>query len=150
MPCLNCGSNGRENCFCEECFKDESKNPKDILPKYMQASTAYHMLGDLSRKKDVCLVTRENEKYYIGHWLDYVTNNRFVSLLFPKSECQEIKISKNRIIVRTLNSTYLFGEEDSAPNSFASSCPFGELEGMRRSLPQLGQTGFLFDTRQME
>ncbi len=113
MPCLNCGSNGRENCFCEECFKDESKNPKDILPKYMQASTAYHMLGDLSRKKDVCLVTRENEKYYIGHWLDYVTNNRFVSLLFPKSECQEIKISKNRIIVRTLNSTYLFGEENS-------------------------------------
>jgi len=79
----------------------------------MQVSTAYHMLGDLSRKKDVCLVRKENEKYYIGHWLDYVTDNRFVSLLFPKSECQEIKIPRKKLIVRTLNSTYLLGEEDS-------------------------------------
>ena len=112
MPCLKCGDEGRENCFCEKCFKDESKNATDIPSKYMQASTAFHMLGDLSREKDVCLVVKENEKYYIGHWLDSVTGRGFVGLLFPKSECREIKTPKGSLVVKTRNSTYLLGEED--------------------------------------
>ena len=111
MPCLKCGDEGRENCFCEKCFKDESKNATDITPKYMQASTAFHMLGDLSRKEDSCLVTKENEKYYIGHWLDSATGRGFVGLLFPKSECRKIIISKKSLIIKTRNSTYLLGEE---------------------------------------
>ena len=111
MPCLKCGDEGRENCFCEKCFKDESKNATDIPPKYMKASTAFHMLGDLSRKEDSCLVTKENEKYYIGHWLDSATGRGFVGLLFPKSECRKIIIPKGSFVVKTRNSTYLLGEE---------------------------------------
>ncbi|HET9135136.1 MAG TPA: hypothetical protein VFO76_00755 [Candidatus Kapabacteria bacterium] len=62
-----------------------TKRPLDH--KYMIASEAYHLLGELSRTEDLCHVNAETDNYYVGMW---VTGFGFFNVLFPKDTTREL------------------------------------------------------------
>lgn len=62
-----------------------TKNPLDH--KYMIASEAYHLLGELSRKEDLCHIYGETDNYYVGSW---VTGFGFFNVLFPKDTTRDL------------------------------------------------------------
>lgn len=56
--------------------------------KYMMATKAIHMLGDISRDTaDLCIVRDEDADNYIGEW---VTGYGFVEVKFPKETTKEL------------------------------------------------------------
>ena len=58
------------------------------IDKYMMATKAYHMLGDISRDEpDLCHVHLEREDDYIGSW---VTGFGFIEVKFPKKTTREL------------------------------------------------------------
>jgi len=61
---------------------------KSETPKYMMATTAIHLIGDISRDEpDLCIVIDEDSENYIGNW---VTGFGFVHVNFPKATTKEL------------------------------------------------------------
>jgi len=57
-------------------------------PRYMWATKAIHLLGDISREDgDLCVVQKESGENYIGNW---VTGYGFVEVKFPKETTREL------------------------------------------------------------
>jgi hypothetical protein len=47
------------------------------------ATTAIHLLGDISRcPADLCIIEREEKDHYIGHWIEGLG---FINVHFPKA-----------------------------------------------------------------
>lgn len=62
------------------------------IDKYMMATTAIHMLGDISRDEpDLCRVSEEHDDYYIGMW---VTGYGFFGIKFPKESTRDLTDSE--------------------------------------------------------
>jgi hypothetical protein len=58
------------------------------MNKYMMATKAVHLLGDISRDtEDLCFVRYETETHYVGNW---VTGFGFISVMFPKDTTREL------------------------------------------------------------
>ncbi len=58
------------------------------LDKYMMATTAIHLLGDISSSEpDLCHVYNEDEENWIGSW---VTGFGFFDVKFPKATTREL------------------------------------------------------------
>lgn len=56
--------------------------------RYMIATKAIHMAGDISRDEpDLCYVTSEDDEAYIGHW---VTGFGFQKVRFPKATTRDL------------------------------------------------------------
>lgn len=54
----------------------------------MMATTAIHMLGDISRETpDLCIVAEEDDDNYYGNW---VTGFGYIDVKFPKSTTKEL------------------------------------------------------------
>lgn len=102
-------------CLCEECFEKEEEAMKEIWPKFMLGTTAYHKLGNLSDEEGALFIAhKENKKYYQGQWTQDsgVTSYGFFGILFPKNKCKEIpEPPKEKLIVKTRNSTYILERE---------------------------------------
>lgn len=64
-----------------------------VGPKYMIATKADHLMGDLSRDfqelstENLCLVDREMDGFYLGSW---VTGFGFFDVKFPKETTREL------------------------------------------------------------
>ncbi len=59
------------------------------MPKFMMATKAFHMLGEVSSKEaDICLIHSETEEDYIGSWVTSMVC--FVEIRFPKSTTREL------------------------------------------------------------
>jgi hypothetical protein len=71
------------------------------MNKYMIATKAIHMLGDISRKEeDLCIISKEDEENYIGMW---VTGFGFFDVKFPKETTRELTQEE----VNKYNETYV-------------------------------------------
>lgn len=58
------------------------------INKYMMATTAIHMMGDISSNEpDLCHIVRESETDYYGMW---ITGIGFVDVRFPKETTREL------------------------------------------------------------
>ena len=58
------------------------------MKRYMMATAASHMLGDVSREQDdVCVIMSEDPFYYIGQW---ATGLGLVGVQFPRSSTREL------------------------------------------------------------
>jgi hypothetical protein len=61
---------------------------KEIESKYMMATTAIHLKGDISRDKpDLCVVFQEDDDNYYGNW---TTGFGFCEVRFPKSTTRNL------------------------------------------------------------
>ncbi|WP_024516977.1 hypothetical protein [Bradyrhizobium sp. Tv2a-2] len=61
---------------------------RDDYPKYMMATTAIHLLGDISSDTpDICHIEREEGDDYIGAW---VTGFGFINVRFPKATTRDL------------------------------------------------------------
>lgn len=59
-----------------------------IYRKYMMATTAIHMLGDISSDEpDLCIVHEEDDENYYGNW---VSGIGFINVRFPKITTKEL------------------------------------------------------------
>jgi hypothetical protein len=77
------------------------------MNKYMMATKAIHMLGDLSRKEaDICVISEEDKENYIGSW---VFGFGFFGVKFPKETTRELtqeEIDKyNKVYLQINNQT---------------------------------------------
>lgn len=64
------------------------EHKKHIFSKYMMATTALHLLGDISSSEpDLCHVYNEDEENYYGMW---VTGYGFFDVKFPKETTREL------------------------------------------------------------
>ena len=71
------------------------------MKKYMMATKAMHMTGDISRDvEDLCVVFSETETHYIGNW---VTGFGFVYVEFPKETTRGLTKEE----VEEYNKTYV-------------------------------------------
>lgn len=76
-------------------------NMVKIEGRYMMATKAYHLLGDISRNKDdLCYISWETEDYYIGNW---VTGFGFIEVLYPKETTRLLTKEE----VEKYNKTYI-------------------------------------------
>jgi len=58
------------------------------MVKYMMATKAIHIMGDISRdEEDLCVITEEDEENYIGNW---VFGFGFIHVKFPKATTREL------------------------------------------------------------
>ena len=58
------------------------------FPRYMMATTALHMLGDISSDTpDLCMVHDQDADNYIGHW---VFGLGFIGVKFPKISTRDL------------------------------------------------------------
>jgi len=58
------------------------------MKRYMMATKATHMLGDISREEpDLCFITGVEENCYIGHWVE---GFGFINVEFPKETTREL------------------------------------------------------------
>ena len=63
-------------------------NNKQIKSKYMMATKAIHLTGDISRDKpDLCVIFEEDDDNYIGNW---VTGFGFINVKFPKNTTRDL------------------------------------------------------------
>ena len=61
---------------------------RKIPQNYKMATTAIHMLGDISRETaDICIVSYEDDDNYYGNW---VTGFGFVDVKFPKATTRDL------------------------------------------------------------
>lgn len=61
---------------------------KEPEVKHMIATTATHLMGDLSRKHaDLCIITSDDGENWIGYW---ATGFRFMDVKFPKATTREL------------------------------------------------------------
>lgn len=71
--------------------------------KYMMATKAIHLLGDISREEaDICIIREEDADNYIGEW---VTGFGFVEVKFPKDSTRDLtaeEVAKYHGMVITL------------------------------------------------
>jgi len=64
------------------------RSARNIPSKYMMATKALHLLGDISRETpDLCHVHSETDRYYVGSW---VTGFGFFDVLFSKETTREL------------------------------------------------------------
>lgn len=82
---------------------------------YMIATTAFHLLGELSRPEgSLCHIHGQSHGYWVGSW---VTGMGFVHVLFPKETTRPLtdeevqKYKKKRVQIASQPS-YGFSEED--------------------------------------
>ena len=63
--------------------------PKELPKgKYMMATVAHHLLGEISSDTpDICRVSEETETHYIGSW---VTGLGFIYVHFPKETTRDL------------------------------------------------------------
>lgn len=67
---------------------EEKKKWKDIPPRYMMATKAVHLMGDISSETpSLCEVYGEDEKNYIGAWIE---GFGFFDVQFPKDTTREL------------------------------------------------------------
>lgn len=58
------------------------------MERYMMATKAFHMLGEISREvSDLCVIYGEDEESFIGKW---ATGFGLVNVKFPKSTTREL------------------------------------------------------------
>lgn len=58
------------------------------INKYMMATKAEHMLGDISRDNpSLCYICEEENDNYIGSW---VTGFGFIGVMFPKETTRDL------------------------------------------------------------
>jgi len=59
-----------------------------IEPKYMMATKAIHLTGDISREEaNICIVTDEDDQNFYGNW---VFGYGFVNVAFPKQTTRDL------------------------------------------------------------
>lgn len=77
--------------------------------KYLIATKAIHLTGDLSRDPDgdaenLCWVTNETDEYWIGAW---VTGFGFFHVLYPKQTTRELTVEEvekyNKLYIQLSN-----------------------------------------------
>jgi hypothetical protein len=74
---------GRRGVFGKGAIHKAPPTPREIEPRYMMATTAIHMLGDISSDApDLCSVHAETDTDYIGSW---VCGLGFFNVKFPKA-----------------------------------------------------------------
>ena len=70
-------------------------------PKYMMATKAQHLLGDISRKEpDLCHVHAKTKENYIGSW---VTGYGFIKVEFPVETTRDLTVEE----IEKYNSQYV-------------------------------------------
>ena len=58
------------------------------VDKYMMATRAFHLLGDISRdEEDLCHVSEETPTHWIGSWVE---GYGFVKVKFPKETTRDL------------------------------------------------------------
>ena len=61
---------------------------QEIEPKYMMATKAYHLMGDISTETpDLCVVHGEDGDNWVGNW---ITGFGFMNVKFPKATTREL------------------------------------------------------------
>ncbi|MEK9134808.1 MAG: hypothetical protein AAB451_00665 [Patescibacteria group bacterium] len=66
----------------------EEKKWKDIPHRYMMATKAIHLLGDISSKTpNLCSIHGEDDENYIGNWVE---GFGFINVKFPKATTREL------------------------------------------------------------
>lgn len=84
--------------------------------RYMMATKAIHMLGDISRDvPNMCVINKEDEENYIGMWVE---GFGFFDVKFPKETTRELtkeEIDKQvgkRLAINSNPPHYQFKRED--------------------------------------
>lgn len=67
--------------------KQIASEQKRIDAKYLIGTTAFHLLGEISRDPDLFRATGETKDYWVGMW---VTGFGFFDVLFPKDTSREL------------------------------------------------------------
>lgn len=81
--------------------KSEVLKMKEITPKYLMGTKAYHQLGDISRDQhDLFSATGETDNYWIGMW---ATGFGFFHVLFPKETSRDLTKEE----IEKYNKTYV-------------------------------------------
>ena len=71
------------------------------MKKYMMATKAMHMTGDISSdKEDLCVIFEEIDTHYVGNW---ITGFGFIEVEFPKETTRELTVTE----VEKYNKTYV-------------------------------------------
>ena len=74
--------------------RKEKRITVENVSRLMIATKAHHKLGDLSRNNgDVAVITSEDGKCFIGHWLE---GFGLINVKFPKSTTRELTPSEKR------------------------------------------------------
>ena len=77
--------------------------------KYMMATKAIHMTGDISRdEEDLCHVHAESKENYIGSW---VTGIGFMEVKFPKETTRDLtaeEVKKYNLMHIGINNSYSY------------------------------------------
>lgn len=90
----------RKNIYTNKLRKINLEELSKENSKYMMATKAIHVLGDISRGgPDLCIIFDEDEKNYIGNW---VTGYGFIEVKFPKETTRELT-EKEREFYQTKN-----------------------------------------------
>ncbi len=81
--------------------KSEVSKMKEINPKYLMGTKAYHQLGDISRGQyDLFSVTGETDNYWVGMW---ATGFGFSRVIFPKETSRDLTKEE----IEKYNETYV-------------------------------------------
>ena len=74
--------------FILKTLQEKAHIMKDIKPKYMMATTAIHLLGDISEDApELCRVFQEDDDNYYGNW---VLGIGFMNVRFPKETTKDL------------------------------------------------------------
>jgi len=102
------------NCISkEEKIVRSTEGKRKKFGSYMIGSTAYHLLGDISREEcesenfieNLLYASEETDDYYIGSW---ITGFGFFDVHFPKSTTRELTEKE----IKKINGKYNgFGRE---------------------------------------
>lgn len=68
-----------------------AKSQTKIEPKYFIGTTAFHLLGDISRQESLFRASGETDKYWVGMWVE---GFGFFDVLFPKESSRELTESE--------------------------------------------------------
>jgi len=81
--------------MCRDCVEEIKREAVEIPggPKFFIGTTAYHLLGDISREGDICCVSKETENYFIGNWL---TGYGLFNVIFPKETTKKLEFLRKQ------------------------------------------------------
>lgn len=85
----------------EQQLKSIVKNAVKIESKFLMATKAFHLLGDISREEpELCSVNAQTDEYWVGSWVE---GYGFFNVLFPRDTTRELTLDE----IEKFNNSYI-------------------------------------------